>query len=302
MTAPRPVFPGRILSITRTCTQRQFLLRPDELTNEAFTYCLAEAARTCGVELILSMMEGNHHHSLVYDPHGREVEFRERLHKMVAKVQNARFNRTENLWSSCEPCVVEVADPTDLLDQPVYIATNPVKDHLVERVHHWPGPNFVKALLTGTRIVARRPRHFFRKDGTMPLEIELEMKLPDHIEGKAALLAELARRISEVEETLIIERRRTGRKIFGRGRVLRQSWRSSPTSERPRGSLRPRLAAKNPERRTMLLKRNAQWRSDYRSARSDLMAGVPTIFPFGTYWLRRFANVQVGPPEPPYCC
>src|SRR5690606_14564919 len=35
MTAPRPVYPGRLLFITRRCTQRQFLLRPDTETNNA---------------------------------------------------------------------------------------------------------------------------------------------------------------------------------------------------------------------------------------------------------------------------
>ena len=32
MTAPRPVFPGSIITIQRRCTQRQFLLRPDDDT------------------------------------------------------------------------------------------------------------------------------------------------------------------------------------------------------------------------------------------------------------------------------
>src|SRR5690606_40978359 len=44
MTAPRPVFPGQILLIHRRCTQRQYLLRPDEETNNAFTYLLADAS------------------------------------------------------------------------------------------------------------------------------------------------------------------------------------------------------------------------------------------------------------------
>jgi hypothetical protein len=53
MSAPRPVFPGRYLFITRRCTQREFLLRPDEETNNAFVYALAEATRgPSGPELV----------------------------------------------------------------------------------------------------------------------------------------------------------------------------------------------------------------------------------------------------------
>lgn len=168
MPPARPVFPGSFLFITRRCTQRQFVLRPDAETNNAFTYCLADAARRTGVTVILSQMESNHHHTAAYDPLGQQVEFREHLHKMMAKSQNALRGRWENLWSAEEPCTVEVMSAEDLLDKLVYIATNPVKDGLVEKVRHWPGPNFVKALLTGKPMKATRPRHFFRTDGPMP--------------------------------------------------------------------------------------------------------------------------------------
>jgi hypothetical protein len=46
----------------------------------------------------------------------------------------------------------------------------------------------------------------------------------------------------------------------------------------------------------MALQRNKEWEAAYHGARDKLIAGVPTVFPFGTYWLRRFANVRVGPP------
>jgi hypothetical protein len=45
--------PGSIALITRRCTQRQFLLRPDRETNNAFTYCLIEAALRYGIEVLL---------------------------------------------------------------------------------------------------------------------------------------------------------------------------------------------------------------------------------------------------------
>jgi putative transposase len=298
MTAARPVFPNRFLFATRRCTQRQFLLRPDAETNNNFTYCLAEAAQRFGIVIILSQMESNHHHTILYDPDGREVEFREHFHKMVAKSQNALRGRWENLWSSEESCVIEVLTAEDLLDKLVYTATNPVKDGLVERVHHWPGPNFVHALLSGRRMTARRPRHFFRAHGVMPPEIELEVKFPDHLERRAELLVELRRRIALVEETCARVRAQTGRKVLGRRSVLRQSWRDSPTTREPRRGLRPRVAARNPWRRIMALQRNMEWQAAYRDARTKWLAGASVTFPFGTYWLLRFAHVRVqAPPE-----
>jgi putative transposase len=299
MTAPRPVFPRRFVFVTRSCTQQQFLLRPDKATNNTFMYCLAEAAQRCGMVVVLSQMMSNHHHTMLYDPLGNQVEFRERFHKMLAKAQNELRGRWENLWSSNETCVVEMIDPAaDLLDKLVYIATNPVKDGLVERVKDWPGPKLVQALLRQRTITVRRPMHFFRKNGDMPLEVELVMKLPDHFEGKAELLDELRRRIDAVEREHAHERQRTGRKVLGRGGVLRQSWQASATSERVRRKLRPRFAARNTELRIATIERNKVWLAAYRAARKDLLDGKDAEFPFGTYWLKRFVGVRVKPPDP----
>jgi putative transposase len=296
MTAPRPVFPGQFLFITRVCTQHQFLLRPDDETNNAFIYLLAEAAQRHGIDVILPQMMSNHHHTMAYDAHGNHPEFRERFHKLMAKSQNALRGRWENMWSTEETCIVETVSAEDVLDKLVYIATNPVKDGLVEKVHHWPGPKFVQALLSGTSIKATRPRHFFREDGSMPEEIELVLKLPDHFEGKEAFLAELRRRIAEVEEQHARERQQSGRRVVGRRSILRQSWRESPTSREPRRNLRPRVAAKDRSERILTLQRNKQWRAEYECARQLWLAGFDVEFPYGTYWLRKFARVAVKPP------
>jgi hypothetical protein len=167
---------------------------------------------------------------------------------------------------------------------------------LVEKTHHWPGPNFVGALLSGTPLKARRPTHFFRHDGPMPAEIELVLALPDELEGKAEFLAELERRITHVEEVCARERLRTGRRVVGRRTILRQSWRDSPTSHEPRRGLRPRVAARNKWARIAALQRNHSWQQEYRRARILWKAGVDVEFPYGTYWLARFANVRVKPP------
>ena len=296
MTAPRPVFPERFLFITRRCTQRAFLLRPDAATNNAFTYLLAEAAQRFGVEVILEQMMSNHHHTALWDPLGNQVEFREHFHKLLAKSQNALRGRWENLWSSEEPCVVEMLTREDLLDKLVYIATNPVKDGLVEKVHHWPGPKFLHALLCGRPLRATRPTHFFRDDGPMPAEVELVLKLPDHLEGKQEFLAELRRRITEVEETCAKQRLAKGRRVVGRRCILRQHPRSSPSSSEPRRNLRPRVASRSKWARISALQRNKEWELDYCAARLNWKTDKAIVFPYGTYALRRFANVLVKPP------
>jgi hypothetical protein len=38
------MLPRQFYLITRRCTQRQFLLRPDKATNNGFLYCMIDAA------------------------------------------------------------------------------------------------------------------------------------------------------------------------------------------------------------------------------------------------------------------
>lgn len=274
-------------------------MRPDPETNNAFVYCLAEAAQRTGVDVVLAQMMSSHAHAIEHDPSGHDVAFREQFHKMFAKCQNAFRGRWENLWSSEEPCVVDLLNADALMDKLVYVATNPVKDGLVERVHHWPGPKFLQALLTGKPMKARRPKHFFRENGPMPAEVELELKLPAYVENKPVFLAELQRRITAVEDECIRERAKTGRRIVGRRQVLETSWRDSATSREPRRNLRPRVASRDKWVRIAALQRRKEWQLEYREARAKWLLGIRVEFPYGTYWLRRFAGVLVRPP-PPY--
>ena len=49
MTAPRQVIPGSPYLVTRRCTQRQLLLRPDPIVNQVLRFCLAVAAERHGI-------------------------------------------------------------------------------------------------------------------------------------------------------------------------------------------------------------------------------------------------------------
>jgi len=97
--------------ITRRCTQRQFLMRPDRETNNAFIYCLAVAAAKFGIRVLFTAAMSNHHHTGIYDPDGCYPAFIEHFHKLFAKCQNALRGRWENFWSSEQTSVVRLVDP-----------------------------------------------------------------------------------------------------------------------------------------------------------------------------------------------
>jgi hypothetical protein len=280
--------------ITRRCTQRQFLLRPDPATNNAFTYCLIDAAQRSQIEVLLTCAMSNHHHTVIYDRWGRYPEFVEHFHKMLARSQNALRGRWENLWSSEQVCVVKLVGREAVIDKLVYTAANPVQDHLVDRVHHWPGVNGLGALLAGRCLRATRPWHFFRPNGPMPEVLEMRLTIPPELGPEAEVLAELRDRVRAVEVECEAERQRTGGRVLGRRAVLAQSWRGQPTSREPRRTLRPRVATRSKWARIEALMRNRAFVVDYACARERWREGAPVAFPPGTYWLRRFAYVPVA--------
>jgi putative transposase len=290
---PRQVLPRQFYLITRRCTQRQFLLRPDKSTNNGFLYCLIDAALRCEIDIVLPCAMSNHYHVVIYDRTGRYPEFIEHFHKLLARSQNALRGRWENLWSSEQTCVVRLVDREAVVDKLVYVAANPVLGDLVDRVHHWPGVNGLAALLAGRSLRAMRPLHFFRPDGPMPEALEMSLTLPSELGPADEVLAELHERVRAVEHERALDRQRSGRRVLGRRGVLAQSWRDQPTTVEPRRNLRPRVATRSKWARLEALVRNRSFAVEYAAARERWREGMTVVFPPGTYWLQRFASVAV---------
>jgi putative transposase len=298
MSTPREVLPGQAYMITRRCTQRQFLMRPDPETNNAFIYCLAEAAIRFGIDVMFTLAMSNHHHTGIYDAEGNYPAFLEHFHKLFAKCQNALRRRWENFWSSEQTSVVRLVDPADLLDKMVYALTNPVKDGLVERARDWPGVSSLDAQLRGSTLSATRPKHFFRAKGPMPEAVELRLAKPPGFEdlSREDLAKAILERVRDIENTTAAERRRTGTTVVGAKRVLAQPWNGRPESQEPRRGLNPRVAARSRWSRLEALLRSRTFRDAYAVARAAFITGVTSVlFPAGTYWLHRFANVPCEP-------
>jgi hypothetical protein len=283
--------------VTRRCTQRQFLLRPDRESNNAFIYCLAVAAQRHAVEVMAFIQMSNHLHDGTFDREGNQPAFFEYFHGLLAKCMNSMRGRWENFFSSTQTSVVRLETREALIKELVYIITNPVLDDLVERVSEWPGASGYEALLTGQPLRATRPRHFFADGGTMPEEVTLHLRIPPELGDSAEILAEIQARVTVVEEEEIARRARTGKRVLGRYAVLRQSWRDTPTSYERRRGLRPTFAARSLWAALEAIQRKHDFIAAYRKARLALLAGTPTLFPPGTYWLRRFAGVAVAGSE-----
>jgi len=128
----------------------------------------------------------------------------------------------------------------------------------------------------------------------MPEMVELQLMVPECLGPADHVIEEVKRRVFEVEHAKAAERRRTGKRVLGRRAVLQQRWADAPTTAATRRTLIPRVAARNLWARVEGLLRNREFADDYARARAAWVAGLDVVFPVGTYWLRRFANVSIA--------
>jgi REP element-mobilizing transposase RayT len=307
MTLPRQVVPGRNYMITRRCSERRFFLRPDDETNNAFIYCLALAAKRANVQVTFSSAMSNHHHTGIHDTDGNFPVFTEHFHGLLARCLNAHLGRFENFWSSETTSVVQLVEPSDILDKMTYAFTNPTAADLVDTVEEWPGVTTFQATLSGGQLTATRPKHFFRDDSGMPDEVALAIDRPSGFEHLSAdEWAKLVEGCVRTKEDAERDRRRAkGIAILGRQRIQQQNPFESPDSHAPRFQMSPRVAAKGKWTRIEALLRNRGFIERYRAALAQHMAGiVEVLFPFGTFWMRKFGKVAcetadaVAPPGP----
>ena len=295
MGSARQVIPNSFYLISRRCSQRQFLLRPDDATNNAYLYCLIESALRFQIELLVMCAMSNHHHLVIFDRLGNYPEFIEHLHKMIAaRSQNALRGRWEHFWSSGQTSVVRLEDAQAVLDKVAYVVCNPVNDDLVERVHHWPGVNGYRYLVNGDTLRALRPRHFFRETGPMPAAVETTLRIPSELGDETVFREALEALVRETECRAAVERQSFGRRVLGRRAILAQEWQAAPTTYEPRRQLSPRVASRDAWARVAALIRNRWFVRAYQEARRVWLAGESVLFPPGTYWLRRFARVEIA--------
>jgi len=292
MTAPRQVLPNVTYLVTRRCCQRQLLLRPTTLTNSIFLYVLAVAAKRFGVEVHAFCVLSNHFHLVVTDPHARLPAFEQYLDSLVARALNASLGRWESFWAPSSYSAVTLASPSDVIDKIAYVLANPVAAGLVRRAREWPGLWSSPSQIGGAPIATARPGTFFRANGYMPEQVELELTVPGGFESPQAFRDRLAAAVAELEDRE--ERKHAGerRRFLGAAKVRAQKPTASPASREPRRKLNPRVASRDKWKRFEVLSRLVDFIDRYREAwlaRRSGLAGV--IFPAGTYLLRVLHDV-----------
>jgi len=288
MTAPRRVLPGGTYLVTRRCSERRFFLRPSAQTNATLLYVLAVAAKRFGVLVHTCCAMSNHLHLVVTDPCARLPAFMQYLDSLIARAVNASLGRFEGFWAR-DPgySAVEPIDRDDVVAKCAYVLANPVAAGLVRRGRDWPGLRLAALDADGTRLVARRPEHFFSADGQMPLEIELELTAPPQLASGAEFGELLTDAADQLEGRHRREFEAAGIHFLGVARVLAQNPFARPAARATRFTLNPRIAGRDRWKRMETIARLKSFLQGYRDAWRARRLGIEGIlFPAGTYLMR----------------
>jgi len=301
---------GGTYLVTRTTLERRFLLRPDPVINEVFSYCLFRAANQHGILVHAFCVEATHFHAVVTDPRGELSDFMRWLDRHVALCLMAHYRGThphhqlEGIWSKQPFGATLLLTPEAIVDEIVYTLINPVKDGVVRDYKKWPGAvSRPGDWLRATRY-AERPSVYFKQDDDTHRRVPACLVAPPQLADRD--LVELVQAV----ELLIRERQRAaavtlaaeGRSFMGSKAAGRQDPFDAPQSRRPRYQRNPRLAAGG-NREALLggIAALKSFRECYREAWRAFQRGLRAVFPAGTYLMHRRYRCECEPLDAPWC-
>ena len=146
----------------------------------------------------------------------------------------------------------------------------------------------------------KRPDWFIDATGDMPEEVSLTLVRPPIFPelDDDALYTKLMEAVRERERKIHRSMRAQGRKFMGVRKLARKSWKCTAQTFEERFTIAPKHAGSSKKQVEAELGREREWKRQYAAARELLLAGKPAVFPAGTYWLRRFAGVDVAAQAP----
>lgn len=281
------MIPGTTYLVSRRCTQREFLLTPTTLSKQIIKYVLAVAASRYGILIHAVCVMSDHWHIVLTDPRANLPDFSRLLDGVVAKALNALHDHWENFWVPCSYSAVELVSPEDVIEKMAYALANPAAANLVEHGRQWPGIWSDPRRIGEPGEVISRPGHYFASNGSMPEQASLALSKPPGFDSVEALQASVIARLGELEDEAAAKRRARGVDVLGARRVRKQRHTDRPASREPRRALNPRVAARDPGKRTEALDRLVSFLERHRDALLRYCSGDHgAVFPNGTYLMR----------------
>jgi putative transposase len=281
--------------LTRCCDDQEYALLPSKLVNQVFAYAVGWASQKYHVAIRAMCVMSNHWHSVLTDTFGKLPEFKQEVHRIVAKCLNAEYRRNGYFWDNQKARQAWLLDDDAIMDKMVYTMMNPVAAGSVQHQRCWPGLVTKPTDVCGRTFTIKRPKVYFRdKGGTMPDEVTLTMTRPEiyqHLSDKQ--FTELLQgRIAEREKEIHDDMRAQKRWFMGNQALKRLKHTDSPGTKRKRGHVNPKVASKNKKLRITALEQLKCFADAYDAARLKWKSGLRgAVLPAGNDAMRRFHRV-----------
>ncbi len=318
MTLARAIIPGYYF-VSRRTHGGTYRTRPSRFMNQLIEFLLAVASAKYGIRIIAFSILSSHWHAILFDATGNHRAFVQYVNSLLARALNQHEGTRDSVWSGDRNPPVLLADADALLRKILYVIGNPVSSFLTNCAADWPGFITLPKDLCTLRPAVERPDGLFRLDGALTEKARLRLHKPefpglssiigDRVTG-ATLRAYVASELSALESEFRKKRRKAGRTVVGRTKILATSPFDSPetskfpvlpmTEEGKSPRIAPRVATRNAGLRKSLLEWFGRFARAYGEARGRLVRshekrGKPPVFPFGTDLLRRAQGVVCEP-------
>jgi putative transposase len=265
-------------------------LLPTPIVNQVFEYVLARCANRTGILVHAWLVMSNHYHLIVTDPEGRLPEFQQDMNSLIARILNRHWGHEDTFWGPGSYNEVEPLTESAFLEKMAYTLANPVLEGLVQKASEWKGASSVDLEFGQVRRIERPG--FLR--GGEAIETLYLSPPPPQIGSAEASHLQVHELVHEHERMMEAKFAQKGGRVMGMKRVLAQSWKSAPTTSKPRGGLRPRFAGRDAAIMARAVAEWKDWIAAYRRALKSFREKVSdVIFPAGTYWMRIFYRVEV---------
>jgi putative transposase len=271
---------------------RRFLLRPDDLLNNAFVYCLALAAEKHRVSVHALCAMSNHYHLIVTDTEGVLPNFMAWFNRQLAMCVKRLRCWDEVVWEPNVPySAVELGGLPEVLDKASYVVLNPVSAALVRSPERWPGAlSTVERLRLGA-MNATRPPVWFSNDA--PESARLVLSAPPCFANPSDYFEALNRLLANRASFLRAELRRKGRSFLGRARLRRTAVAARPTKKKEPLGRNPVFSALTRSAWLAAVERLRAFRFAYRTAYCAWRKGDRSVeFPAGTWWVVQYAGAS----------
>jgi REP element-mobilizing transposase RayT len=302
VTAPRIIVEGATYAITRRCAFRKLFLTPlTPVVHQGVLYALALAQHKARVLLHGEVFMPNHAHLTVTPVEQNLPDFLRLLFGetgkflKVALAENG-FEPPERIWNPDRPHVMRVVNEGAQLTWLQYVAANPIKAGLVERIDEYPGHVTSPGLLQNGRVVVKRPPFYF-DERTCPEELELKYSAPPLLKrafGSAEpIVHHLRRALTDTERAC----RRRGSPVLGAMRITRQHPWAEPRSPRTfrEGPTPCFMVTGSDELRVQCAMEAVDFRRRHADSRKAMREGGDPEFPYGSFAVRVLYGARVEP-------